>query len=113
MDFPTLVKYGLSVVVIVENNRRYGMIWHMQRQMYGGRTFATEVETPNLAEYARACGATGIGVKTPAALRNALEEAVNTNGPVLVAVDTEYKFPSYLPTRIARWGRAMLSHFPF
>jgi acetolactate synthase-1/2/3 large subunit len=113
MDFPTLVKYGLSVVVIVENNRRYGMIWHMQRQMYGGRTFATEIETPDLAEYARACGATGIEVKTPAALRNALEEAVNTNGPVLVAVDTEYKFPSYLPTRIARWGRAMLSHFPF
>lgn len=104
MDFPTLVKYGLSVVVIVENNQRYGMIWHMQRQMYGGRTFATEIPTPDFAKYAQACGATGIEVKAPADLKNALEEAVNTRGPVLVAVNTEYKFPSYLPTRIARWG---------
>jgi acetolactate synthase-1/2/3 large subunit len=111
MDFPTLVKYGLNVVVIVENNRRYGMIWHMQRQRYGGRTFATEIQTPNLAAYARACGATGIEVKTPANLKDALEEAVNTSGPVLVAIDTEYKFPSYLPTRTRRLGRALKSRF--
>jgi len=113
MDFPTLVKYGLRVVIIVENNQRYGMIWNMQKKMYGGRNFATEIKTPDLAEYARACGATGLTVKSSTDLKDALEEAVNASGPVLVSVDTEYNVPSYLPTRIARLGRAIKSYSPF
>jgi len=113
MDFPTLVKYGLRVVVIVENNQQYGLICNMQRQMYKGQTFATEIKTPDLAEYARACGATGLTVKASTDLKDVLEEAVNASGPVLVSVDTEYKFPFYLPTRIARLGRAIKSNLPF
>ena len=103
MDFPTLVKYKLGIVVIVENNRRYGMIWQMQRAKYRGRTFATEIEIPDFAEYARAFGATGIKISSPHDLRKSLEEAVNAKGPVLVDIDTEYKFPPYLPTRIVRY----------
>ena len=105
MDFPTMVKYRLGIVVIVESNRRYGMIWHMQRAKYRGRTFATEIEIPNFAEYARAFGATGIEVRDPNYLKKALEEAVNVKGPVLVDIDTEHKFPPYLPTRTMRYLR--------
>jgi len=102
MDFPTLVKYRLGIIVIVESNRRYGMIWQMQRTKYRGRTFATEIEIPNFAEYARLFGATGIEVRDPKNLRTALEDAVNVEGPVLVDIDTEYRFPYYLPTRTRR-----------
>jgi len=110
MDFPTLIKYRLGIVVIVETNRRYGTIWQMQRTQYRGRTFATEIEIPNFAEYARAFGATAVEVKSANDLNEALEEAVNVKGPVLVDIDTEYKFPSYLPTKIARLGRKIRHH---
>lgn len=107
MDFPTIVKYKLGIVVIVESNRRYGMIWQMQAARYRGRTFATEIEIPKLAEYARAFGATCIEVRHPNDLKKALDEAVNAKGPVLVDIDTAYRFPSYLPTRTRRSLRKM------
>ena len=107
MDFPTLVRHKLDVMVVVENNRRYGMIWHMQRAKYRGRTFATEIPISDLVEYARAFGATGIKVSDSKDLKTALEEATNVRGPVLVDIDTEHKFPSYIPTRIVRFLRKM------
>lgn len=107
MDFPTLVKYRLGIVVIIESNRQYGMIWQQQRAKYRGRTFATEIKIPNFAEYARAFGATGIKVRDPKDLKTALEEAINVKGPVLVDIDTAYKFPSYIPTRTMRYLRKM------
>jgi thiamine pyrophosphate-dependent acetolactate synthase large subunit-like protein len=111
MDFPTLVKYRLEIVVIVQSNRQYGMIWHMQRTKYRGQTFATEIEIPNFAEYARTFGATGIEVRHPEDLKTALEEAINIKGPVLVDIETEHKSPSYLPIRTARWGRKIKQYF--
>jgi acetolactate synthase-1/2/3 large subunit len=105
MDFPTLVKYKLGIIVIVGNNQRYGMIWNMQRAKYRGRTFATEIQVPDLAEYARTFGASGFKVKDPKDLKNTLEEAINTKGPVLVDVDTAYNVLSYMPTKVARYLR--------
>ena len=110
MDFPTLVKYNLDIVLVVENNRRYGMIWHMQRTEYRRRTVATEIETPDFAEYARTFGATGMKIRDPKELRKALEDAINVKGPVLVDIDTAYKFPTYLPTKIGRLGRKIKQH---
>ena len=110
MDFPTLVKYNLGIVVVVESNRRYGMIWHMQRTEYRRRTVATEIETPDFAAYAQAFGATGMKVKDPNDLKRTLEDAVNVKGPVLVDIDTAYEFPTYLPTKIGRLGRKMKQH---
>ena len=110
MDFPTLVKYNLGLTVVVESNRRYGMIWHMQRTEYRRRTVATEISTPDFAAYAQAFGATGIKIRDPTELKRALEDAVNIKGPVLVDIDTAYKFPTYLPTKIGRLGRKIKQH---
>jgi len=95
MDFHTAIKYKLGIVVIVMNDRQYGVIWQLQNLLYGGRTFATETESPNFAEYARICGAIGIKVRDPKDLRDALEKAINARSPVIVDIDTEYKFPFY------------------
>jgi acetolactate synthase-1/2/3 large subunit len=103
MDLSTIVKYNLEIVIVVESNQHYGLIWQLQRSRYRGRTFATELATPKLAELARAFGIAGWKVETPQGLRSALEEAVNLKGPVLLDVDTEYKFPPYLQTRTRRY----------
>jgi acetolactate synthase-1/2/3 large subunit len=95
MDFHTAIKYNLDIVVIVMNDRQYGVIWQLQNLLYGGRTFATETKSPNFADYARICGAIGINVQDPKDLHNALERAVNARSPVIVDIDTAYKFPFY------------------
>jgi len=97
MDFPTAVKEGLGVVVVVMYNRQYGMIWQLQTGRFGGRTFATEIGTPDFAEYARSFGAVGVRVREPGELRGALEEAVNAGGPAIVDVETDYQCPFYRP----------------
>jgi acetolactate synthase-1/2/3 large subunit len=95
MDFHTAIKYNLGIVVIVMNDRQYGVIWQLQNLLYNGRTFATETESPNFAEYARICGGIGIKVRDPKDLRDALEKAINAKSPVIVDIDTEYQFPFY------------------
>lgn len=103
MDFSTIVKHNLGIIIIIENNRRYGMIWQIQRAKYKGRTFATELATPKFAELAQAFGVTGLEARTPKDLKRTLEEAINLKGPVLVDIDTDCKFPPYLQTRTARY----------
>lgn len=105
MDFPTIVKYKLGIVIVVQTNRQYGMIWHTQRTEYKGRTFATEIVVPDLVGFAQAFGVAGIKVTDPKDLDNALEEAIDVKGPVLVDVETAHEFPAYLPTKIRRLGR--------
>jgi acetolactate synthase-1/2/3 large subunit len=103
MDFPTIVKYNLGIVVIVENNQSYGLIWKLQTAKYKGRTFATELENPKFAELAQSFGAVGLKVKTLKDLKTTLEEAVNLRKPVLVDIDTAYDIPHYFQTRTMRY----------
>lgn len=102
MDFPTAVKNELAIKVVVMLNGHYGTIWHLQKRMYGGPTFATEIQVPDFAEYGQSFGAQGFNVDDPAELRGVLEEALSIRGPVIVGVHTDHKFPRYRPSRYAR-----------
>jgi acetolactate synthase-1/2/3 large subunit len=102
MDFPTAVKYGLAIKIVVMSNGHYGTIWHLQKRMFHGHTFATEIQVPDFAGYAQSFGAEGFNVDDPTELRKVLEEAVAIKGPVVVGVHTDHKFPSYRPDRLMR-----------
>ncbi len=88
-DFPTVVKEGLNIVVIVENNGGLGTVQMLQEAKFDGRTFATEVFTPDLVAYARCCGAEGYRVERPEELRGVLEDALHCGKPAIVDVPTE------------------------
>jgi thiamine pyrophosphate-dependent acetolactate synthase large subunit-like protein len=51
----------------------------------------TQLHNPNFASYAQECGGTGILVKKPDELKTAVSKALNTEGPVLVDIDTDPK----------------------
>jgi pyruvate oxidase len=89
-DFVTAVKYNLPMVVIVLNNHQLGMI-QVEQLTEHYPNYATDLLNPDFAAYAVACGGTGITVKKPGELKEAIIRAMSMNVPVIVDVDTDPK----------------------
>jgi pyruvate oxidase/acetolactate synthase-1/2/3 large subunit len=87
-DFLTAVKYELPVKLFLMNNHQLGMIMQEQK-VENYPNWQTRLHNPDFASYAQECGGTGIHVKDPEKLRNAISEALNTKGPVLVDIETD------------------------
>ncbi|MEN6328743.1 MAG: thiamine pyrophosphate-dependent enzyme [Methanobacteriaceae archaeon] len=87
-DFLTAVKYELPVKLFLMNNHQLAMI--MQEQKVENYTnWQTQLHNPDFASYAQKCGGTGLHVEKPEELRTAVSEALNTEGPVLVDIETD------------------------
>ena len=99
-DFPTAVSESLNIVVLVENNGGLGAIHMLQEARFGGRTFATDIQVPDLAAYARACGAEGYRVEWPQELCEVLKQALACGRTALVDVNTERNVPLPLWQRV-------------
>ncbi|MDD1764279.1 MAG: thiamine pyrophosphate-dependent enzyme [Methanobacteriaceae archaeon] len=89
-DFLTAVKYELPVKLFLMNNHQLAMIMQEQK-VENYPNWQTQLHNPNFASYAEECGGTGILVKKPDKLRTAVSKALNTEGPVLVDIDTDPK----------------------
>ena len=63
-DFATAVEHGINPVIVILNDRQYGMIVGMQ-QAYYGRSSATELDGPDFVAFARAFGGDGARVESP------------------------------------------------
>jgi len=83
-EFATCVKYRLPVKVIIIKNNTLGMIKWEQMVFLGNPEYGCELQPINFALFAQACGATGITIDDPQDCARALEQALNTPGPVLV-----------------------------
>ncbi len=95
-DFGTALEVNANVVILILNDSRHGMIYHLQMRDFG-RTFSTELVSPDFAQFAESFGAVGITVEDDSQLRGALEEALAANSPVVVDVVAghDFPFPSY------------------
>ncbi len=87
-DFLTAVKYELPVKLFLMNNHQLAMIMQEQK-VENYPNWQTHLHNPDFASYAQECGGTGISVKDPEKLRTAVSEALNTEGPVLVDIETD------------------------
>ena len=65
-----------------------------------GRTFATELRSPDLVKFAESFGALGIRVEDDSELPDALSRALEAEKPVIVDVVCGYDFPHPAP---AEW----------
>lgn len=96
-ELATLMNYGLPVKVIVMNNGYLGMVRQWQELFYNNRLSSVTLDSfPDVTQLAGAYGFKGKTVDSPAHLRAALEEAVNTPGPYLLNVrvsPTENVYP--------------------
>lgn len=86
-DLLSLKQLKLPVKIIVFNNRSLGFV-AMEMKAGGYLSEDTDLENPNFAEIAEACGVKGIHVADPEALPGAISETLNYPGPVVLSVDT-------------------------
>lgn len=81
----TAVQHNLPVAVVCFNNARLGMIDSEQEQA-GMKPFFTERPAIDFGAVAQACGARGVHVSEPGALRPALFQAIEEHRPFVVDV---------------------------
>jgi acetolactate synthase I/II/III large subunit len=93
-DFGTAVEYGINPVVVVLNDRQYGMIVGMQQGMYG-RKSETHLDGPDFVSFARSFGGDGMRVETPAQMSEALERGFTSDTIFVIDAICDYRFPNY------------------
>ncbi|MGV2879188.1 ubiquinone-dependent pyruvate dehydrogenase [Pantoea vagans] len=86
-DFISLAQLKMPVKLVIFNNSVLGFV-AMEMKAGGYLTDGTELENPDFAAIAQACGIRGIRVEKASELNGALEQAFAHDGPVLVDVIT-------------------------
>ena len=87
-EVTTAVKYNMPIKAIILDNHELGKISKEQR---AGEfdVWATDMVSPNFAEYAMGCGALGIKVARKEELDEALTKILAHDGPALLEISTD------------------------
>jgi len=87
-EITTAVKYNMPIKAIILDNHELGKISKEQR---AGEfdVWATDMVSPNFAEYARGCGAFGIKVTKKEELDDAMKQLLAHDGPGLLEIATD------------------------
>ena len=84
-ELATTMHHHLPVKVAILNNGYLGMVRQWQDLFYNKRYSGVDIEVaPDFVRLAEAYGATGIRVSTPKEVRGAIEQAIETDGPVFL-----------------------------
>ncbi|HLW68878.1 MAG TPA: enolase C-terminal domain-like protein [Gemmataceae bacterium] len=93
-EFVTAVKYKLPIKIVIIKNNSLGQIKWEQMVFLGNPEFGVDLQPIDFAAFARACGGTGFTIDDPKMCGQVLEQALATEGPVLVeAVVDPYEPP--------------------
>ena len=87
-EFTTAVKYDMDITHVLLNDDELGKISKEQRTG-GWDVWQTDLVNPDFADFAENCGGYGVSVTSPDALDDALESALEYDGPALVEILTD------------------------
>ncbi len=76
-----------DLLLLVMNDRGYGVIKNIQDAVYGGRRCYVELHTPDFAKLCESLRVPHLHLRDPAQTRDVLARAMDTAGPVMVEVD--------------------------
>jgi acetolactate synthase-1/2/3 large subunit len=95
----TAVQERAELVIMVMNDRGYGVIKHIQGALQDGRMYFGDLQGPDLMQLAKVAGLPGFRVSRTEDLAATIRQAVATPGPSLVEVDMTAigAFPPYAP----------------
>jgi pyruvate dehydrogenase (quinone)/pyruvate oxidase len=115
-EFANCVKYKLPIKVVIIKNNSLGMIKWEQMVFLGNPEYGCELQPIDFAAFARACGATGITVDDPAQCGAVLDQAIATDGPVIVEAVVD-PFTPPMPPKVtveqaAKFGESLLKGQP-
>ena len=85
-ELATAVRHNIPLVAIVFSDGAYGNVRRIQKESYGGRTIASDLLNPDFQKLADAFGVAPFRAESPEALRSAIKEAYDINGPSLIEV---------------------------
>ncbi|MEM9249416.1 MAG: thiamine pyrophosphate-dependent enzyme [Pseudomonadota bacterium] len=88
-ELSTAAQYGLTLMVVVVNNRRYGTIRMHQERHYPGRVSGTDLFLPDIPALATAYGGVGETARTTSDARSAIERALGRGGLSIVELVTD------------------------
>jgi pyruvate dehydrogenase (quinone)/pyruvate oxidase len=98
-EFNTACRYGLPIKVVVDNNGLLGQILWEQMAL-GFPEFGVRWDQPfDFAPWAQACGGLGLRVEDPGDVANAVQSALEFDGPALLDVFTNADEPP-MPAKI-------------
>lgn len=83
-EFATAVQERLPVVLVIFNNRGYGVLKKLQKTFMGGREFAVDLYTPDFVAAAKAFGIEGERAETPEALEAAVRRGFAAKAPYVI-----------------------------
>lgn len=86
-ELATLVQEKANVLVLLMNDRGYGVIRNIQDVHYGGRRYYVDLHTPDFAGLAHALGLPFHRVRDLATVGATIKEALAQRGPVMIEVD--------------------------
>jgi acetolactate synthase-1/2/3 large subunit len=85
----TAAQENADVCFLVMNDRGYGVIRHIQDELYGGRRYFHDLQTPNLEELAKVAGLHYGKVASTEQLGEEVTKALGIGGPSLIEVDMD------------------------
>ena len=86
MELSTAANYHLDIIWLIMNDSRLGIIYDLQKTLYGGRIAATTFENPDFVKFAASFGIKGQVIEKPGELVSALQTAVEQGGPAVFDV---------------------------
>jgi pyruvate dehydrogenase (quinone)/pyruvate oxidase len=93
-ELATCVKYKLPIKIIVVKNNSLGQIKWEQMVFLGNPEYECDLQPIDFTKLAEAFGATGVRIEKPDECAELVEQAFNTEGPVLIeAVVDPYEPP--------------------
>ena len=85
-ELATAVQHKIALVTLLFNNDQYGNVQQMQRDLYGGRIIASDLENPDFSQLVPAFGAEYARASTPRELAPLLEQAFRARAPTVIEV---------------------------
>jgi pyruvate dehydrogenase (quinone) len=96
-EFFTATQHDLPIKVFVFNNGGWGLV-HLEMEEAGLPAFeGVKFKNPDFAMFAQSCGGTGFRITKPSDLREGVQRALATPGPVVVDVRVEAEELPSLP----------------
>lgn len=85
-ELATAAQHNIAVIVVVFDNNAFGNVRLIQRERFGGRYIACELDNPDFVRLANSFGIAAFRAPTPPELETAIKRAVELKAPVLIHV---------------------------
>lgn len=85
-ELSTMVRHNINAITVVFTDDAFGNVQRIQRELFGGRTIASDLLNPDFRKLADAFGVAGRRAETPAQLRTEIEASMRADEPTLIEV---------------------------